>query len=357
MEAFLQSTLDLALASAPWLVLGLVAAGLIRAWLPMDLVGRSLGGSGVGAVMRAALIGAPLPLCSCGTLPAAISLRRSGASNAATTSFLIATPETGVDSVALTWVLLGPFYALLRPIAAILSAVGAGVLVGRIERLVARPDADHLRVVGVADSGCSGGCCGEAPTPVHQQQGLIGRAWDGLVYAFTDLFDDLAPWLAIGLLAAGAVVTLVPPNLLASWGSGPIAMLLIMLISVPMYVCATASTPLAHAMLYAGVSPGTVLVFLLAGPASNLAGIALVKKEMGKAVLAAYLLGVGGVSILLGLMLDYGILWLGLQSAFAVGAHGGGENELPILLSAGSLALLLALSIKPLRRFVQESSE
>ena len=158
MELFLQNTLTLALLSAPWLFIGLLAAGLIRAWLPMELVGRSMGGAGFGAVLRAALIGAPLPLCSCGTLPAAFSLRRSGASKASTTSFLIATPETGVDSVALSWVLLGPFMALLRPVAAIISAIGAGLLVGRAEG-EAVPRTPELQVTA-AESCCSDACCG-----------------------------------------------------------------------------------------------------------------------------------------------------------------------------------------------------
>ncbi|MCP4127723.1 MAG: permease, partial [Gammaproteobacteria bacterium] len=131
--ALIENSLRLALDSAPWLLFGLIAAGVIHAWLPMRLVGRALGGSGPAAVIKAALIGAPLPLCSCGTLPAALSLSRAGASRASTTSFLISTPETGVDSVALSWVLLGPVLALLRPVAAIISAVSAGLLVGAAE--------------------------------------------------------------------------------------------------------------------------------------------------------------------------------------------------------------------------------
>ncbi len=355
MENLLNNTLELALASAPWLVFGLVAAGLIRAWLPMSLVGSSLGGSGFAPVLRAALIGAPLPLCSCGTLPAAFSLRRAGASKASTTSFLIATPETGVDSVALSWVLLGPVLALIRPFAAIFSAVCAGWLVGRADEANDAPLPLNGEVEE-APSCASTGCCScdeksEAPEP-QVEDGLLRRTGEGLKYAFTDLLDDLALWLFVGILAAGLVVTLVPANLLAEWGSGLPAMLLIMLISVPMYVCATASTPLAHAMLFAGVSPGTVLVFLLAGPASNLAGIALVKKELGERALVAYLVGVGVISVLLGLLLDQVVNLFEFDLLAGMIQSGGGEHEFPLLFSMACLLFLMACSIKPVRRYL-----
>ncbi|HHH38263.1 MAG TPA: permease [Sedimenticola sp.] len=354
MEAFLRNTLELALLSAPWLLAGLLAAGLIRAWLPMELVGRSLGGRGPGAVTRAALIGAPLPLCSCGTLPAALALRRSGASKASTTAFLIATPETGVDSVAISWVMLGPFLAILRPLVAIVSAVTAGLLVGRTERETGPP----LPAVGlpVTTAGpCGGGsCCTEtAPAAAAAKTpGPLGRTLEGLRYAFTDLWDDLVPWLVVGIAAAGLVLTLAPPGLLAEWGSGLPAMLLIMLISVPMYVCATASTPLALAMLYAGVSPGTVLVFLLAGPASNLAGIILVRRELGGRALAAYLAGVGGISLLAGLGLDAAMDYGHWDLLAGMARPGAGEQELPFMLQLFSLLVLLVAAVKPFRRYL-----
>ncbi len=351
MIALLENTLHIALISAPWLLLGLVAAGLIHAWLPMKTVGRALGGSGLGAVVRAALVGAPLPLCSCGTLPAAFSLKRSGASPASTTSFLIATPETGVDSIALSWVLLGPVMALLRPLAAILSAISAGLLVGRTGN-GSLESGEALPTV-IQPSCDSETCCNctDSEGPADEGQGIWRRSFDGLGYAFSDLLDDLALWLAIGIVAAGAVVTLAPPNLLAAWGSGLLAMVLILLISVPMYVCATASTPLAHAMLYAGVSPGTVLVFLLAGPASNLASIVLIRKELGGRALAAYLVGVAGISVLLGLMLDFTVASFGFDILAGMASAGGEGSETPTPVAWLSLSILLITGIKPLRHF------
>lgn len=350
--ALIENSLRLALDSAPWLLFGLIAAGVIHAWLPMRLVGRALGGSGPMAVIKAALIGAPLPLCSCGTLPAAVSLSRAGASRASTTSFLISTPETGVDSVALSWVLLGPALALLRPVAAIISAVSAGLLVGateveggKVKGVVPAADVDPL---------CTTDCCssGDAVMEGTAEAGFWRRTADGLSYAFTDLLDDLALWLLVGIMAAGAVVTLVPPDLMVEWGSGLGAMLLILLISVPMYVCATASTPLAHAMLFAGVSPGTVLVFLLAGPASNIASLVLVRKELGRRALAAYLFGICGVSILLGLALDGLVGVYGID--FLTGSNLAGDvvYEPPLAIASVSLLLLVVCGIKPLRRYI-----
>jgi uncharacterized membrane protein YraQ (UPF0718 family) len=354
MTELFENILQIALISAPWLLLGLVAAGLIHAWLPMKLVGQALGGSGPGAVLRAALVGAPLPLCSCGTLPAAFSLRRSGASPASTTSFLIATPETGVDSVALSWVLLGPFMALLRPVAAILSAVSAGLLVGRMGSREPRPESElplfeSTRAQPPCDPASC--CCTDQEQPQEETQGVWKRSFDGLKYAFSTLLDDLALWLGIGILAAAAVITLLPPDVLSNWGSGPLAMLLILLISVPMYVCATASTPLAHAMLYAGVSPGTVLVFLLAGPASNLASIALVRRELGSRALIAYLAGVAGVSVILGVVLDFTIGLFEFDILAGMAAAGGEAGETPTAIAWLSLAVLLITGIRPLRRF------
>ena len=347
----IENSLHLALDSAPWLLFGLVAAGLIHAWLPMQLVGRALGGSGPMAVIKAALIGAPLPLCSCGTLPAAVSLSRAGASRASTTSFLISTPETGVDSVALSWVLLGPVMALLRPLAAIISAVSAGLMVGATETREGQVQPLEPATAGPA---CDTACC-NSPSAAGEDpvvSGIWRRTSDGLRYAFTDLLDDLALWLLVGILAAGAVVTLVPPDLLVGWGSGLGAMLLILLISVPMYVCATASTPLAHAMLFAGVSPGTVLVFLLAGPASNIASLALVRRELGGRALAAYLFGICGVSILLGLALDGVIALYAIDVLAGSALTGDMADEPPVALAALSLLLLVGFGIKPMRRYI-----
>ncbi len=303
--SLLQNLLDLYLEAAPWLLLGLVMAGLLKAWLPEGMLQQKLGRGRFLPIFKATLIGAPLPLCSCGVLPAAMGLRRSGASRSATVSFMISTPETGPDSIAITYALLGPFMAVVRPLAAIASALFTGLLnslfVSQRETPVA---ALSLPVAGgTASCGCGEGdsCASE---PSGKPSGLWQRSLQGLRYAFTDILDDIWHWLLAGLVLAALVMTFLPPDTLASWGSGLPAMLMMLVIGIPMYICATASTPLAAAMILAGVSPGTVLVFLLAGPATNLATMGVIRREMGMRTLVLYLVGISISSILIGLATD-----------------------------------------------------
>ena len=364
MTDFITNTLQLALIAAPWLVLGLVVAGLVRAWLPARTIGRSLGGGGMAPVVRAAIIGAPLPLCSCGVLPAAFGLRQAGASKASTTSFLVATPETGVDSIVLSWVLLGPYLAIARPVSAILSAIASGVLVGRVENEQRRGTdagaittdelfaAEHQQESAELVGGRHGDDADREPATPGR------RTVAGLRYAFTDLLDDIALWLAVGLVIAGVAMTLVPPDVLSSWGSGPLAMLLILVLSVPMYVCATAATPIAHAMLFAGISPGAVLVFLLAGPATNIAGIALIRRMLGKRALVAYLAGVCASAVLLGLLVDAGWAYFGLSVVTGPMLEHTPGHTLPLWLTLPCLVLLTIFALRPIRaRILEDRSE
>lgn len=341
-----RNTLALYLEAAPWLLLGLVAAGLIKAWVPEGRMSRWLGGRGPWPVVKAALIGAPLPLCSCGVLPAALGLRRAGASRGATVSFLIATPETGVDSIAVSYALLGPFMAVVRPVAAITSAVVAGLLAALVpEAKAARPLFNIMAqpVVTGGDCGCSGSCA----SPQSAVPSVWAKGLQGLRYALTDILDDIALWLLLGLVAAGAIATWVPPLALAQWGSGLPAMLLMLLVGVPMYICATASTPLAAGLLLAGVSPGTVLVFLLAGPATNIATLAVVKRELGKGALGLYLGGIAVSSIVLGLLTDLLVRQFDIDIQAELGA---GAELVPAWLAWASALLMLAFAVKPLRR-------
>jgi len=338
----LQNSLDIYLDAAPWLLLGLIIAGLLKAWLPEGLLNRWLGGHGPWPVVKAAVIGAPLPLCSCGVLPAALGLRRGGASRSATVSFLIATPETGVDSIAVSYAMLGPVMAVVRPIAAILSAITTGLLTTLV------PETARTLPGIAAVAACSGGsCCSSGCSAPAAKPGLLATTLQGLRYAASDILDDIALWLAIGIVLAGVVATWVPPQALAEWGSGLPAMLLMLLVGIPMYICATASTPVAAALMLAGISPGTVLVLLLAGPATNLATLAVLRKELGAGILAVYLAGIALSSIGLGLLLDGLVSNLGLDIAAQLGA--GGEM-IPIWLAWSTGLLLAVLAIRPIRR-------
>ena len=339
---FLHNLLHVVLEAAPWLLLGLVVSGLIKVYLPAGLLQRWLGGRGVTPVFTAAVIGTPLPLCSCSVVPAALTLRRGGASKGATVSFLVSTPENGADSIALSWALLGPFLTVARPVAAVFSAVLAGLLARAADAEEAPAPAEAPPPAAPccsstpvpAATSCCGSGGGVAAEPVERSR---PKPLEAVRYAADELFGDIAFWLTLGILLAALVQTLVPPGTIAGWGSGLPAMLGVMLLGVPMYLCATASTPVAAALLLAGVSPGTALVFLLAGPATNLGTIGIVRKELGGRACAAYLVGACGGALACGLAADWVVGRWGIDVAASVGdAH----EMLPLWLSAGSAAVM-----------------
>ena len=333
MTNYLMSFYDLSLDAAPYLVLGLMLAGLMRAWIPDAMLNRQLGKPGVSSIFKASIIGAPLPLCSCGVLPVAMGLRRAGASKGSTVSFLISTPETGVDSVALSYGLLGPLMAVVRPLAAVTTAITAGLLTGWSD--------DNQPPAAPSTSSC----CASKASPARE-------TWrTGLNYSFGKLFDDMLPWLLVGLLFAAAVQAFVPQAWLQEWGQGPLAMLVMLVIGIPMYICASASTPIAAGFLLAGVSPGAVRVFLLAGPASNIAAVGMVHKELGRRALLAYLFAVATMSMLFGLGLDSVLA----NTSLSVDVTAGHQHDIvPLWLSLTCLLLLVVCAIKPLRRMTVE---
>jgi uncharacterized membrane protein YraQ (UPF0718 family) len=360
MLVLLQNIWAVFLDTAFWLLLGLLGAGFIKAFIAEDTMQRWVGGSGFAAVSRAALLGAPLPLCSCGVLPAAIGLHRAGASKEATVSFLISTPETSVDSIAVTYALMGPVMAVYRPAAALVSAIFTGMmttLVRNKESEVVTPSATTSCCSKEAESethtGCAGDtgadsskrCCSqEQPVAIKQN-----RLFNAIRYAGSELLDDIAVWMAVGIVIAGIMLTYVPPDWLAQWGHGLSAMLIMLVVGIPMYICAVASTPVAAGLILAGVSPGAALVFLLVGPATNIAGLALVSKELGVKVTAIYLAGISVISVAMGLMLEYLLQTTSLQIDVRLGEA---NMMLPAFLSWGSAFLLLVLAIKPLRRLL-----
>jgi uncharacterized membrane protein YraQ (UPF0718 family) len=350
--------------TAFWLLIGLLAAGVIKSFISEQTMQRWVGGRGIGAILRAALFGAPLPLCSCGVLPAAIALRRAGASKEATVSFLISTPETSVDSVAVTYALMGPVMAIFRPLAALVNAVGTGLLTTLIaddslpektEPAVVKSccaPREEMKIEAMVSSCCASkpekteaACCA-AKQAVKPAQNKFMQV---LSYAGAEMLDDIARWMAFGIVVAGIMLTFIPPDWLAQWGGGLPAMLVMLVVGIPMYICAVASTPVAAGLLVAGVSPGAVLVFLLVGPATNIASFALLKRELGLKVTAMYLFGLSVSSLLMGLLLE----WLLKVQGWHIQAYlGEAHTMLPGLVSWVSAFILIFLAIKPLRRAV-----
>lgn len=344
---FFDRTLSICLEVAPWLLAGLILAGILKEFLPTDLLRQWLGGRGIGPVLKAAVIGTPLPLCSCSVLPTAIQLHRSGASKGATVSFLVATPENGVDSIALSYVLLGPVMTILRPAAAITSAVSTGLFVEYLagaKRQAAGTDA--ASPAPAAACCCDANCDRESCSAPSANQGRTARA--GVVSrTAVDLLDDIAPWLLGGIVCAAVLETLLPPGAMAGFGSGLLPMLAVAAISVPMYICASASTPVAASMLVAGISPGTVLVFLLTGPATNFASAAILWRELGGRVTAAYLLGLVGSTIAIGLAVDLLLKQLSFHASEHLSAAG---EVIPDWIAIPAAILLGIAAIRPLRR-------
>lgn len=353
--------LDLSAEASPWLLLGLLIAGLMKAWVPSEVLSKHLG-QGKTAIIKAALIGAPLPLCSCGVIPVATELRRSGASASATSSFLVATPETGIDSVSVSYALLGPVFAIYRPIAAIMSAIITGLLVSTIkeEQIKSSADRQHSEKAGCCSSKKTvkveelpkntKSCCGSKKvTPEIIENTFVSKTKHGVYYASTKLIDDIIIWLLIGLIFASLVRTFLPQEFLLSYGSGLPAMLLMILISIPMYICATASTPIAAGFIMAGLSPGTALVFMMAGPATNISTLGVIRNEMGSAVLIRYLLGVAVCAIGFALLLDFSLSFYDINISEQM-QHS--HELLPKWFGLSCAGLIAFLSIKPLRHLL-----
>jgi len=276
---------------APYLLLGFAVAGLLAVLVRPETVEKHLGGGGFWPVIKAAIFGVPLPLCSCGVIPVAASLRRHGASRGATTAFLISTPQTGVDSIAVTYSLLGPVFAVFRPIAALISGLVGGLAVAVLEpRQKSAASAVH-------GAECADECCVAAPN-----RGKIYRAFH---YGFVALPQDIGKALLIGLVIAALITALVPKDFFAEYlGKGVGAVLVMMLAGIPFYVCATGSVPLALALIAKGITPGAALAFLITGPATNAATIAMVWKVMGRRTAIIYVIVIALTAFGSGLLLD-----------------------------------------------------
>lgn len=282
---------------APYLLLGFFFAGVLSVLISAEWVERHLGGRGIGQVFKASLFGVPLPLCSCGVLPVAAGLRRQGASRGATTAFLLSTPQTGVDSIAVTYALLGPFLAVVRPLAALVTGVlGGGLVHGFSER--GASDTTPEATPAPASACALEGCCDDEPSHRH-------GAMDALRYGFVTLPRDIGKALLVGVALSGVITALIAPDTLSRvLGGGIVPLLAAMAIGIPLYVCATASTPIAASLIVAGLSPGAALVFLITGPATNTAAITTLWKVIGRRSTIIYLVTVAVAALATGLAVD-----------------------------------------------------
>jgi hypothetical protein len=275
-------------------------------------------------------------------LPAAVSLRKQGATKGATTAFLISTPESGVDSIAVTYAMMDPVMTVARPLSAFFTALVAGVAENLFSFRRGEPPAVPDLTCPV-DGCCDGvNCDPEVHRNHHRFQEKL-RA--GLRFAVTDLWGDIAPWFFFGLLLAGVITVLVPDDFFSRHlGSGLPAMLLMLAVGIPLYICATASTPIAAALILKGVSPGVALVFLLAGPATNAASVTVLAATLGKRATAIYLAAIAVCSVLMGLALDQAYAFMGLS---AKAAAGQAAEIVPGWLEWAAAVLVVAISVNP----------
>ena len=340
---FFNALLAVINAMSPYLLLGFLIAGVLHVFVPKRLYTKYLSRNNKLSVLWAALLGVPLPLCSCGVIPTAVGLKNEGASKGAVASFLIATPQTGIDSILATFSLMGLGFAITRPVAALVTGICGGFLVNR---LVKGNEGEY-----VADASCK------------VESG--NRIWRVFKYAYFDMIQDIGLRLTIGLLVAALINVVVPNEFFLSFGKQPLLqMLVILVVAVPMYICSTGSIPVAAALMMKGLSPGAALVMLMAGPAVNIASILVVRKSMGRRFTWIYLLTIVGFSILFGLLFNaFGIHAVGMTED--CGMHSaccpsGTDSTSIFQVICSSLLVLfiiIALSMKFLSKFKKQEVE
>ena len=337
---FVYSLINMLAEMAPYLLLGFLVAGILYAFVPGEFYRNHLARPGAWAVIKAALIGVPLPLCSCGVLPTAVSLRRNGASRGASASFLIATPQTGIDSIAATYSLLGLAFAIIRPVAALVTAFVGGMLVSREDKACA---VDPEQEVDTSDAPAS--------------DTFTGKIRDALRYGFVDMIQNIGKWLIIGLVIAAAITVFVPDGFFTFFAGYPLlSMLAVVIVAVPMYVCSTGSIPIALSLMLKGLSPGAAFVLLMAGPAANFASIIIVSRSLGKKAAAIYIATIVVGAIAIGTCIDY----LMPRSWFTM-PMAAGESccHLHVSLFSGicSVLLIVLLINALIKRYISNKSE
>ena len=274
---------------SPYLLFGFFVAGVLSVLVSQSFVERHLGGRGLWPLLKASVFGVPLPLCSCGVIPVSMSLHKHGASKGATVSFLLSTPQTGVDSIFVTFSLLGPVFAIFRPFAAFATGIIGGGLVDALAHWRGAEDEPPDK--------CVEECCSIDVAP--------GRFVRGMKYGFVTLPRDIGKAMLVGLAVAALISAIIPDGYFAEkLGTGIFPMVVMMFLGIPVYVCATASVPVAAALISIGLSPGAALVFLMTGPATNAASFATIWKVMGRRTALTYIATVAGCALFSGVLLD-----------------------------------------------------
>jgi uncharacterized membrane protein YraQ (UPF0718 family) len=305
----------LTLEMAPYLLFGFLFAGILKVYFPKHLLVRYMGQSNAKAAFNASLLGVPLPLCSCGVLPTGIALFRNGASRGSTNAFLISTPQTGVDSILVTYAMLGLPFAIIRPIVALITGFAGGVLTNTFVK-------------------------NETKTETSADEENTPRTWRYMLrYAFVEFLQDIAKYLVIGLSIAALIAVILPDDFFVSYGGNRfLQMIIVLMASVPIYFCATGSVPIAAVLLMKGLSPGAALVLLMAGPAVNTASFTVLLKTLGKKTTFFYILTIVSGALIFGTLMNFlPASWFQMLSHHHHHEHGS--------LLPGSLSIVLGITL------------
>ena len=350
--SILTETWHLFLESSLYIIFGLIISGLLRTFLNPNSVARHLGRGKITSVIKASLLGIPIPLCSCGVLPAAASLKKQGANNGATTSFLISTPESGADSIAISYALLDPILTVARPVVAFITAAVAGIT----ENLVnTKDDFKPVKpdISCPVDRCCDGTDC--SPEVHRRHHTFYEKLAAGLKFAVTEVWGDLVLLFLVGLFLAGAITYMIPDDVIGRFMGGGLASMMIMLVvGIPLYICATASTPIAAALILKGVSPGAALVFLIAGPATNITSMTVLTGLLGKRATAIYLASIALLAVVFGLAVDQIYALAGISAKATMGRA---AEFMPLTAKYLGAFLLLAISIKPVVAWIRAKAD
>lgn len=310
---------------SPYLLLGFFFAGLLYAFIPQQKIEKYFNGKPFRSSLLASLFGIPLPLCSCGVIPTGTALYKNGASRGGTISFLISTPQTGVDSILATFSLLGLPFAIIRPVAALITGISGGLITSTLTGHEKQNTIEHVQ------------------PQIHKP--FLKRVKDAFRYGFVEFIQDISKWLVTGLVLAAIISALVPDEFFQLLNLSPLLqMLLILVVSIPLYICATGTIPLAAVLLLKGISPGAAFVLLMAGPATNAATITMIGKVLGKQSLIAYLGTIIIGALTFGLLIDYALpahWFTQITNHHLMHHHGQGLNWWQILSGIVLSALII----------------
>ena len=352
LEKFVWQFVTLFSEMAPFLLLGFLLAGILHVWVPNHLYVPKISKTNFKSVLWSALFGIPLPICSCGVIPTSIALRKEGASKGASVSFLISTPATGVDSILATYSLLGGPFAILRPVAAFVTAMLGGLFTNVVTK---NEPETGVAVVGETHEphhehehcDCEGDhcSCSQDHDEDHSKKSFVQKVRETLEYGFVNMIGDVSKWLIIGLLLGALIAAFVPDDFFLFLHEYPLlCMVVVLVLAMPMYTCATGSIPLALALVEKGITPGAALVLLMAGPATSIASMLVVGKAFGKRTLAAYLTSIALGALFFGFIIDTFFMDTFLASMLpraSAECHGHGALGVLDYICAGLFALLI----------------